>query len=122
MALNMLAIDVGKHSFHIFGIDEDGLVVSRKISRAKLVDTVGRKRSRIVFLKFNVAPNPRNRLHDQHPLTTRFESKRESLQRLHFRGSILDADPPAQGSKLHAETHNGSSAHGALRLDLGKAG
>ena len=26
MPLNLLAIDVGKYSFHVFGIDEDGLV------------------------------------------------------------------------------------------------
>jgi transposase len=38
--LNLLAIDVGKYSFHVFGIDEDGLVISRKVSRAKLVETV----------------------------------------------------------------------------------
>ncbi len=30
MALNTLAIDIGKHSFHLFGIDDDGVVVSRK--------------------------------------------------------------------------------------------
>ena len=31
MPLNLLAIDVGKYSFHVFGIDEDGLVISRKV-------------------------------------------------------------------------------------------
>ena len=40
MALNTLAIDIGKHSFHLFGIDDDGVVVSRKVSRLKLVATV----------------------------------------------------------------------------------
>ena len=37
-ALSMLAMDIGKHSFHIFGA-ENGLTVRRKVSRAKLVDT-----------------------------------------------------------------------------------
>ena len=40
MALNTLAIDIGKHSFHLFGIDDDGVVVSRKVSWLKLVATV----------------------------------------------------------------------------------
>ena len=42
MALNTLAIDIGKHSFHLFGIDDDGVIVSRKVSRLKLVATVDR--------------------------------------------------------------------------------
>jgi transposase len=40
MALEMLAIDLGKRSFHIHGIDQDGVVVSRKVSRAKLCEAV----------------------------------------------------------------------------------
>jgi len=40
MALDTLAIDIGKHSFHVFGIADDGVIVSRKVSRAKLVATV----------------------------------------------------------------------------------
>ena len=40
MALNTLAIDIGKHSFHVFGIDDDGVVISRKVSRSKLATTV----------------------------------------------------------------------------------
>src|SRR5262249_10752340 len=43
--------------------------------------------------------NPCNRLHDQHPPTTRFESKRERI-RSTCRGSILDADPPVQGVNI----------------------
>jgi hypothetical protein len=46
-----------------------------------------------------LAPNPRNRLHDQHPLTIRFESKREAAT-ASLQGAILDADPPAQGVKI----------------------
>jgi transposase len=51
MPLNLLAIDVGKYSFHVFGIDEDGLVISRKVSRAKLVDTVNRLDPKIVAME-----------------------------------------------------------------------
>ena len=40
MAINLLAIDLGKRSFHIFGIDQDGVIVSRKVSRAKLCETI----------------------------------------------------------------------------------
>lgn len=38
--MQMLAIDLGKRSFHIHGVDADGVVVSRKVSRAKLFATV----------------------------------------------------------------------------------
>lgn len=38
--MQMLAIDLGKQSFHIYGITGDGEVVSRKVSRAKLTDAV----------------------------------------------------------------------------------
>jgi transposase len=40
MSLGLLAIDLGKHSFHIYGIDNDGVIISLKVSRAKLWDTV----------------------------------------------------------------------------------
>lgn len=36
MSLELLAIDLGKQSFHVHGIDGDGVIVSRKVSRAKL--------------------------------------------------------------------------------------
>jgi hypothetical protein len=42
MSLDLLAIDLGKQSFHIHGIDSDGVIISRKISRAKLT---GRSRN-----------------------------------------------------------------------------
>jgi hypothetical protein len=35
MSLDLLAIDLGKQSFHVYGIDSDGVIVSRKLSRAK---------------------------------------------------------------------------------------
>src|SRR5216683_8069901 len=46
-----------------------------------------------------LAPNPRNRLHDQHPPPPApFESRQRNSPT--YRGSILDADPPAQGVKI----------------------
>ena len=30
MALELLAIDLGKRAFHIYGIDTDGVILSRK--------------------------------------------------------------------------------------------
>ena len=41
MALELLAIDLGKRSFHLYGIDTDGVILSRKVSRAKLAEVVG---------------------------------------------------------------------------------
>lgn len=40
MSHELLAIDLGKQSFHVHGIDSDGVIVSRKVSRAKLVAVV----------------------------------------------------------------------------------
>ena len=40
MSLRLLAIDLGKRSFHIHGIDNDGVIVSRKTSRSKLIETI----------------------------------------------------------------------------------
>jgi transposase len=51
MALHTLAIDIGKHSFHVFGIDDDGVVVSRKVGRSKLVATVDRIDPKIVAME-----------------------------------------------------------------------
>ena len=41
MSLELLAIDLGKRSFHLYGIDTDGVILSRKVSRAKLAEVVG---------------------------------------------------------------------------------
>ncbi len=41
MTLKLLAIDLGKRSFHLYGIDPDGVILSRKVSRAKLAEVVG---------------------------------------------------------------------------------
>ena len=40
MSLKLLAIDLGKRSFHCHGIDSDGVVLSRKVSRSKLLETI----------------------------------------------------------------------------------
>jgi transposase len=40
MPLKLLAIDLGKRSFHIYGIDSEGVIVSRRISRFKLIETI----------------------------------------------------------------------------------
>ena len=34
--MQLLAIDLGKRSFHVHGIDDDGVIVSRRVGRAKL--------------------------------------------------------------------------------------
>lgn len=38
--MQLLAIDLGKRSFHLHGIDDDGVVVSRRVGRAKLESVV----------------------------------------------------------------------------------
>jgi transposase len=40
MALELLAIDLGKRSFHLYGIDTNGEILSRKVSRTKLAEAV----------------------------------------------------------------------------------
>lgn len=49
--MQMLAIDLGKQSFHIYGITCDGEVVSRKVCRAKLVDVVIKLQPRSVAME-----------------------------------------------------------------------
>lgn len=38
--METLAIDLGKRSFHIHGITDEGEVCSRKVSRSKLLDMI----------------------------------------------------------------------------------
>jgi len=40
MSLKLLAIDLGKRSFHCHGVDSDGVIISRKTSRSKLLETI----------------------------------------------------------------------------------
>lgn len=51
MTMDLLAIDLGKQSFHLHGIDNDGVVVSRKVSRAKLVDTVSKMAPKTIAME-----------------------------------------------------------------------
>lgn len=49
--MDMPAIDLGKQSFHLHGVDMDGVVISRRVGRTKLMGTVERLAPR-------VAPRP----------------------------------------------------------------
>jgi transposase len=40
MSLELPAIDLGKRSFHCHGIDSDGIILSRKVSRSRLFDFI----------------------------------------------------------------------------------
>ncbi len=40
MRRSSLAIDLGKRSFHLYGIDTDGVILSQKVSRTKLAEVV----------------------------------------------------------------------------------
>lgn len=51
MTMDLLAIDLGKQSFHLHGIDADGVLVSRKVSRAKLVETVNEMAPKTVAME-----------------------------------------------------------------------
>ena len=51
MKLDMLAIDIGKGSFQIHGIDADGYIVSRKIGCGKLAATVERLDPQTVLME-----------------------------------------------------------------------
>ena len=41
MLIELVAIDLGKRSFHLHGVSRDGVVVSRKVTRTKLVAAIG---------------------------------------------------------------------------------
>ncbi len=51
MTMDLLAIDLGKLSFHLYGIDARGVVFSRKVSRAKLVDIVNKMAPKTVAME-----------------------------------------------------------------------
>ena len=51
MGLNLLAIDLGKRSFHLYGIASDGVIVSRKVGRAKLAETVQALAARTIAME-----------------------------------------------------------------------
>ena len=51
MSLELLAVDLAKQSFHVHGIDPDGIIISRKVSRAKLLDLIGHLDPKIVAME-----------------------------------------------------------------------
>jgi transposase len=51
MALELLAIDLGKRSFHLYGIDSDGVILSRKVSRTKLAEAVGELAPKVIAME-----------------------------------------------------------------------
>lgn len=51
MALELLAIDLGKRAFHIYGIDSDGVILSRKVSRARLAEVIGDLEPRAIAME-----------------------------------------------------------------------
>ena len=40
MSFNLVAIDLGKRSFHLHAVSDEGIVLSKKISRSKLLGAV----------------------------------------------------------------------------------
>jgi transposase len=49
--MQLLAVDLGKQSFHIHGITGDGEIISRKLSRAKFLDAVKRLNPAVVAME-----------------------------------------------------------------------
>jgi hypothetical protein len=49
--MQTLAIDLGKQSFHIYGITCDGEIVSRKVSRKKLVASITKLHPQLVTME-----------------------------------------------------------------------
>ncbi|MEQ1718418.1 MAG: IS110 family transposase [Hyphomicrobium sp.] len=49
--MDLLAIDLGKQSFHLHGIDKNGVIISLKVSRAKLVGTVSKLDPKIIAME-----------------------------------------------------------------------
>ena len=51
MSLDLLAIDLGKQSFHVYGIDSDGVIISRKLSRAKLMRAIAELAPEVIAME-----------------------------------------------------------------------
>jgi hypothetical protein len=58
MSLELLAIDLGKRSFHIHGIDSDGVIISRKISRAKLIGAIEELAPAVIAMEACASAHP----------------------------------------------------------------
>jgi transposase len=51
MAFDLLAIDLGKRSFHLYGIDTDGVIFSQKVSRSKLAEVVANLAPKVIAME-----------------------------------------------------------------------
>ena len=58
MSLELLAIDIGKQSFHVHGIGSNGVVLSRKVGRAKLLELIGHLDPQIVAMEACASAHP----------------------------------------------------------------
>jgi hypothetical protein len=50
-AMDILAIDLGKRSFNICGVDGDGVIVSRKVGRSRLAQGIDNLASAVIAWK-----------------------------------------------------------------------
>jgi len=58
MSLELLAIDIAKQSFHVHGIGSNGVVLSRKVGRAKLLELIGYRDPQIVAMEACASAHP----------------------------------------------------------------
>lgn len=51
MAYDLIAIDLGKRSFHLHSVDEDGVILSQKVSRSKFLSVISELSPDIVAME-----------------------------------------------------------------------
>ena len=66
MSFNLLAIDLGKQSFHVYGLDSYGVIVSRKISRAKLMGAIAELAPEVIAMEACASAHGRQFLAEGH--------------------------------------------------------
>ena len=71
----------------------------RRYAMQRGIGSIGSSVERMSWSR-SVRANPRNRFHDQHPLTTRFEPKREARNGHTSGGHFWTPIAPAQGVKI----------------------
>lgn len=59
--MKILAIDLGKQSFHLHGIDVHGVVISRKPSRAHQTESILRREASIDCRRSHAAEHPQKK-------------------------------------------------------------
>ncbi|RVU02144.1 IS110 family transposase [Novosphingobium umbonatum] len=69
--MQLLAVDLGKQSFHIHGITGDGEIISRKLSRAKFLDAVKRLNPAVVAMEACASAHHWGRALEAHGCTIR---------------------------------------------------